>query len=91
MKPEKVDKINGYYYYYKKENGYSVYRSDEENPKLKTYLFNTSDLNTQYIKDKVYFRKGADFCYYADKGVRKVLTEKELEFNDDITLGIYEK
>lgn len=88
---EKVDKFNGYYYYYKKEDEYKIYRSDEENPKLKTYLFSASDLNTKYIKDKIYFRKGTDFCYYTNKGVRKVLTEKELEFNDDITLGIYEK
>lgn len=88
---EKVDKVNGYYYYYKKENGYKVYRSDEENPKLKTYLFDTSDLNVTYIKDKIYFRKDNDFCYYTNKGIKKILTEKELEFNDDISLGIYEK
>lgn len=87
----RVDKLNGYYYYYKEEDGYKVYRSDEENPKLKTYLFETSDLNIAYINDKVYFRKDSDFCYYTNNGIRKVLTEKEIEFNDDISLGVYEK
>lgn len=90
---EKVDKINNYYYYYKKEdNKYQVFQADVQNKKLKTYLFETTDLNSIiYLKNAIYFRNGKDFCYYSNNGVRKVLTDTELEFNNDISLGVYEK
>ncbi|MBR3199691.1 MAG: hypothetical protein IKG27_06850 [Bacilli bacterium] len=90
---EKTDKINGYYYFYKKEKDkYIVYRADKQNKKLKTYLFETSDMNSIiYLKDKIYFRNGNNFNYYSKKGVRKLITNTELEFNNDISLGAYEK
>ncbi len=90
---DKADKYGNNYYLYKKENdNYIVYRTDKHNKKLKTYLFKTNDLNSIiYLKDKIYFRSNNDFCYYSNKGTRKILTNTELEFNEDISLGVYEK
>lgn len=89
---EKTYKKDNYYYYYKKiGDKYSVYRSDNQNRKIKTFLFEASDINIIYLKTRIYFRNGNDFCYYGDNGVRKVITNTELEFNDDISLGAYEK
>ncbi len=93
---DKVHKIGdntGYYYLYQKENNnYNVYRADVQNKKIKTYLFQTSDLNSIiYLNEYVYFIKGNSLYYYNGKGTYKVITNKELEFNEDISFGIYEK
>ena len=83
----------GYCYYYKKVNDiYEVYRSDVQNPKLKTYLFKTTDIDSIiYLNNYIYFINGNLINYYYDNGVRKVLTDTELEFNDDISFGVYAK
>lgn len=90
---DKTEKKDNYYYLYKKENSnYKVYRADIQNKGLKTYLFETSDLNSIiYIKDKIYYRNGNTFYYYGEKGSKKILKNTELEFNSDISLGVYEK
>ena len=90
---DKVDKVGNYYYFYKKtENVYKVYRSDSKNKKLKTYLFDTTDLNSiTYTKNEVYFKNNIDFCYYNQYGTRKLISNTELEFNGDISMGAYEK
>lgn len=90
---DKAEKIGNYYYLYKKVNNqYSVYKADIQNKKLKTYLFETTDLNSViHVKDKIYYRNNNDFYYYSNNGIRKILTNTELEFNDDISLGVYEK
>lgn len=89
----KIGKDTGYYYYYKKSgNKYKVYRADVQNKKLLTYLFETSDLSSIiYISDYIYFKNGNTFYYYFDKGIRKVVTNTELEFNSDISFGVYFK
>lgn len=90
---EKVDKINNYYYFYKKDNKkYKVYRADIKNKKLKTYLFDTTDLTSViYIKDNIYYQNQNTFNIYSKNGTRKLITDKEIEFNSDISFGIYEK
>ena len=90
---EKVDKIDNYYYYYRKENNkYQVYRADKNNKKLKTYLFDTTDLqNVIYINDNIYYKNGNTFNVYSINGSRKLIADKEIEFNNDISFGIYEK
>ncbi len=90
---DKTEKIGNYYYLYKKEGEkYKVYRADIQNKDLKTYLFDTSDLSSIiYIKDKIYYRNGDTFYYYGENGSRKILKNTELEFNSDISLGVYEK
>ena len=44
-----------------------------------------------YLKDRIYFRSGINFNYYGKNGVRKILSNTELEFNSDISLGAYAK
>ena len=90
---DKVDKIGNYYYIYQQENDhYKVYRSDIQNKKLKTYLFDTTNLNSIiYLDDTIYYQNGNTFYYYNNYGSRKVITNTELEFNNDISFGVYEK
>ena len=90
---EKVDKINNYYYFYKKENKkYKAYRADLKNEKLKTYLFDTTDINSvTYIKDNIYYKNQDTYNMYSKEGSRKLITDREIEFNSDISFGIYEK
>lgn len=90
---EKSYKINDYYYMYKKEgSNYKIYRADKQNKKLKTYLFETNDINSiTYVKDKVYFKNGNTFYYYGNNKINKILKNTELDFNSDISLGVYEK
>lgn len=91
---DKVDKIgskSGYYYFYKKTgDNYSVYRADIQNKKLLTFLFKTDDLNSViYLDDYIYFKNGNTFYYYCENGVRKLIVNDELEFNSDISFGVY--
>lgn len=93
---DRVDKIGsdtGYYYLYQKDNeNYKVYRADVQNPKLKTYLFTTNNINSViYLKDYIYFTNGISLYYYSNNGVRKVIENSELEFNQDISFGVYIK
>ena len=92
-KVDKIGKDTGYYYMYKKQDdGYLVYRTDVQNKKQRTYLFKTTDLNSViYLKDYIYFKNGNSFYYYSSNGVRQVAENSELEFNDDISFGVYVK
>jgi hypothetical protein len=89
----KIGKDEGYYYLYKKEGDkYLVYRADIQNPKMKTYLFTTTDLQSViYLNDYIYFKNGMTLYYYSSNGVRKVIENSELEFNTDISFGAYIK
>ena len=93
---DKVDKIGdktGYYYLYKKQNNkYQVFKADIQNPKLKTYLFETTSLDSIiYLDDVIYYLNGNCFYYYTNNGSRKILSNSELEFNNDISFGVYKK
>jgi len=92
-KVNKIGKSQGYYYLYKKENDkYLVYRADIQNPNLITYIFTTTDKDSViYLNDYIYFKNGNSVYYYFAKGVRKVLENSELEFNQDILFGSYIK
>jgi len=93
---DKVDKIGnktGYYYLYKKQNNkYQVFKANIQNPKIKTYLFETTSLDSIiYLDNIIYYLNGNSFYYYTNDGSRKILTNSELEFNDDISFGVYKK
>ena len=90
---DKVDKVGNYYYMYKKENDYyKVYRADIQNKKIKTYLFNTTNINSViYLDDAIYYQNKNTFYYYNNQGERKVITNTELEFNNDLNFGVYKK
>ena len=89
-KVQKIGKKYGYYYLYKKvDNGYAVYRADILNKKLHTYLFTTTDISSVMFRGSdVYFVNGNNLYYYSDTGVKKVVTDTEIEFNDDIDFGV---
>ena len=92
-KVNKIGKTQGYYYLYKKENDkYLVYRADIQNPSFITYIFTTTDIDSvKYLNNYIYFKNGNSVYYYFDKGVRKVIENSELEFNQDILFGAYIK
>ena len=92
-KVDKLGKDTGYYYLYKKQdNDYLVYRADVQNPEKITYLFTTTALNSViYLKDYIYFVNGTTLYYYGQQGIRQVVQNSELEFNDDISFGVYQK
>lgn len=84
----------GYSYYYKKVNdGYEIYRSQTGDNHKKMYLFKTD--NVKYIKCSkhyIFYQTKNEIKYYSDMtGVRTLLSNSELEFNQDILYGIYEK
>ena len=89
---DKVDKVGNYYYMYQKENDhYKVYRADIQNKKIKTYLFNTTNPNNIiYLDDTIYYQNKNTFYYYQNASY-KVITNTELEFNNDISFGVYKK
>ena len=84
-------KINKYYYIYENNNGkYKVYKAYDKKLTQKTFLFETSDINSIiYLNGYIYYRLDNTFAYFYSKGVRKVLENKELEFNTDLSLGVY--
>ena len=90
---EKVDLVGNYYYFYKRENdALNVYRSDKQNKNLKTYLFETTDMdNIIYLNNKVYYKNKNTFNVFSDYSSKKLISYSELEFNNDIWFGVYEK
>ena len=90
---DKVNKVGNYYYLYKKEeNNYLVYRADIQNKDITTYLFTTTDPDSIiYQKDYIYFKKGSTVYYYSKYGIRKLIENSELEFNEDLSFGVYAK
>ena len=95
---DKVDCIGGqetgYYYIYKKKNNkFEVYRTNKQNLGQLTYIFSTTDLNRiVYYDEYVYFLDGNNLKYYSDTtGVKTVLENKELSFNESIIFGVHTK
>lgn len=95
---ERVDKTgikySGYYYIYENIGGkYNIYRSDVQNSTVKTYLFTTNELNNiVYVGDSIYYQDGKTIKRYNDEfGVKTILTNSELEFNNNIKFMAYQK
>lgn len=93
-----LGKDTGYCYFYKKQvldndkNEYLVYQADVQNTKLKTYIFTTSSIESIiYLNNYIYFRNDKSIYYYHDGMVKKVLSNSEFEFNDDLEFGVYIK
>ena len=54
-----------------------------------TYLFETSSKFVLYLEDGVIYQQENDIWYTSDvTGSKKILENKELEFNDTIIYGI---
>jgi len=95
---DRVDKVggnnSGYYYFYQKQGSeYKVYRSSALNYTQLNYLFNTTDISRiNYYEDYVYFVYGNEIRYFNDSiGVRTLIKNKELSFNESLIFGLYVK
>ena len=84
------DKTSNYYYLWKREkDNYQVYRSLDDTFEQMTYLFETSSKFVLYLEDGVIYQQENDIWYTSDvTGSKKILENKELEFNDTIIYGI---
>lgn len=94
----KVDKVgnelSGYYYLYEKKNNlYSVYRANVQNPNLVVYLFETNNIDTiVYSKGDIYYKENSYIKYYSDlTGSRKLIKYNEVSFNNSLKFGVYER
>lgn len=94
----KIDKVGGeltgYYYFYKKSGSeYLAYRAPVSNHEQLTYLFTTTDANRiNYYEDYVYYIDGDEINYFNDsQGIRTLMQDKELSFNENLIFGLYVK
>lgn len=89
---DKSDKLDKYYVYEKEGKYYNVYSISENNKKQRTFLFKTSDPNSvTYLDGYIYFRKDNSYYCYSTKGIRKLIENTEMQFNDTLKFGVYEK
>ena len=74
-------------------SNYNVYRANVQNKKNITYLFKVADISDVYYVDEyIYYKKGNKLMYYTDKtGSRTILEYDELDFNENLVFGIYER
>lgn len=88
---EKAVKIGKYYYLYEKTgDNYNVYKAYNKQNNQRIFLFKTSDINSIiYLENYIYFKNGNTFYYWSNNGVKKVLENSELEFNNDLSLGVF--
>jgi len=78
--------------YEKEGKYYNVYSISDSNKKQRTFLFKTSDLNSvTYLDGYIYFKKDNSYYYYSPKGIRKLIENSEMNFNDTLKFGVYEK
>lgn len=83
---------SGYYYIFEKVgNKYKVYRSNIQNGINKTYLFEIDNTNLLYSKDSVYYLDGKTLKRYNNQGNKIILEYSELEFNNNIKIGLFNK
>lgn len=87
---QKYDARSNYYYLWGKEDDiYHVYRSMDDSFKMKTYLFDTTENSALYQKDGVIYQDGTELYYISNVlGTKKILENRELEFNDTIIYGV---
>ncbi len=86
-----VIKYGNYYYLFKKVNkSYELYRSDINNIKVYKYLITVPTIKINYNEDYIYYVDGNKLYYYSDStGLKTILENPELEFNETIKYYIY--
>lgn len=88
------NKLSGFYYYfYEIDDGYEVYRANVQKKKIKKYLFTVKDYNDViFEEDYVFYKEENKIKMYSDyTGVKTILKNTELEFNDNIYFNAYKK
>ena len=84
-------KTAGYYYLYDLVDGeYDVYRTSVRNPKIKTYLFRTANINhIAYVGNYIYYLKGDKIYAYNNVGDHLILKYKDIMYNTDLKFYVY--
>ena len=88
----KIDKVDSYYYLYKKnDNKYDCYRINKQNQLGLIYLFSTQSIDSiNYVDNYVYFIEDNKVKVFNDTfGIKNILDYKELEFNKNINFYVY--
>lgn len=88
------NKLSGFYYYfYETDDGYEVYRTNVQSNKIKKYLFTVKDYNDViFEEDYVFYKEENKIKMYSDyTGIKTILKNTELEFNDNIYFNAYKK
>lgn len=85
---------SGYALVYKKVNNvYNVYKVNIQNKDIVTYLFTTTDINQiQSNYKNIYYKDGKYIKYFNEvTGIKTVIRDNELEFNNGIKFYVYSK
>lgn len=88
------NKLSGFYYYYfKSDDGYEIYRAHSQDKDIKKYLFTVKNINDVLVKeDYIYFKDKNSIKVYNDHyGIKTIIDNDELEFNDNIQFNAYKK
>ena len=82
-----------YYYFYKSDEEYALYRANIQNKNLRKYLFSVKSIDdVLFVEDYVFFKDGNKIKLYSDyTGVRTIIENSELEYNDNINFNAYKK
>lgn len=95
---DKVEKIggeiSGFYLLYKYNNGsYDVYKSYTQNPNEIIYIFTTTNKKNVVCVNNyiIYTYNNTVYIYENNKGIKKLLTYDELNYNKNINVFAYYK
>lgn len=86
-----VEETDNYYYLLKKDGiSYKLYRVDKDNIDVYKYLLDVPTTNIYFSNDYLYYVYKNKLFYYSDgTGLKTILENSELEFNDTIKYYIY--
>ncbi|MBQ2947130.1 MAG: hypothetical protein IJE04_04705 [Bacilli bacterium] len=86
-----VEEIENYYYLFKKDGiSYRLYRIDKNNIDVYKYILNVPTSNIYFKDNYLYYVYKTKLYYYSDEvGLKTILENSELEFNDTIKYHIY--
>lgn len=86
-----VKETDNYYYLFKKEGiSYRIYRVDRNNINIYKFILDVPVTNLYFNNDYLYYVYKNKLFYYSDStGLKTILENSELEFNDTIKYYIY--
>ena len=86
-----VEEVDDYYYLYKKDGiSYKLYRVDKDNIEVYKYILDVPTTNIYFNDNYLYYIYKDKLYYYSDSiGLKTILENSELEFNDTIKYYIY--
>ena len=86
-----VKEVENYYYLFKKDGiSYKLYRVDKNNIDIYKFILDVPVTNIFFNDDYLYYTYKNKLFYYSDQtGIKTLLENSELEFNDTIKYYIY--